>query len=119
MAVEAIENLGGSVTYDFERQGRAEPPGPRWLRSCVGDHYFMRVDVVVFWDPQTNDECLRHLRGLRGVKKLELDFTQVTDAGLVHFEHLRDLQLIGLRETRVTHEAKTRLRKQRPACRVR
>ena len=119
VAVEAIEDLGGSVTYDFERLRRAEPPGPKWLRSWVGDHYFMRVDIVMFWDSRTTDESLKYLRHLRSVKKLYLDGTQVTDAGLVHLEHLGDLQLLGLAGTRVTEKAKSRLREKLPHCRIR
>src|SRR6267143_506127 len=52
-AVRAIEDLGGDITYDFELEGKSEPPGPGWLRAWIGDDYFRRVASVAFWDPRT------------------------------------------------------------------
>ena len=118
-AVEAIEDHGGIVTYDFERLGWGEPAGPRWLRSWVGNDLFMRVEIVRFFDPRTSDESLAPLRCLRSVKKLHLDGTQVTDAGLAHLERLPELRLVSLKETRVTEEAVARLRERLPHCQIR
>ena len=118
-AVEGIEDLGGSIMYDFELQNMAHPPGPQWLRVCIGDDYFMRVTTVMLWDPETTDEDLEILRSLHQVKRVYLDGTQVTDAGLVHLQHFTDLEYLSLRETPVTEEAKERLRKRLPSCWIR
>jgi hypothetical protein len=118
-AVRAIEDLGGDITYDFELLGNAEPPGPRWLRAWIGDDYFRRVTSVAFWDPHTTDEHLRILTTLNRVRRVYLDGTQVTDAGLVHLEHLTDLELLSLRSTHVTVETRERLQKRLPSCGIR
>jgi hypothetical protein len=117
-AVEAIEASGGSVMYDFELRDMAEPPGPRWLRSLIGDDYFMRVEFVLFWDPETTDEHLRLLRSLHRVRRLHLDSTRITDAGLSQLKHLSDLEFLTLTGTDISSEAKRELLHVLPHCRI-
>src|SRR5262249_41670584 len=50
-AVAAVQKLGGTVTYDWERKdGRSVPNGkpwvPRWLLDRVGIDYFGHVTQV-------------------------------------------------------------------------
>ena len=58
-AIGAIEDVGGTVMYRFERLGEPEPPGPRWMRKLIGDEYFVTVVDVAFWNPNTTDEDLK------------------------------------------------------------
>jgi hypothetical protein len=49
-AVERILELGGEVEYSHEladvsrlrRTPNLDPPGPAWLRSWIGEHFFVR-----------------------------------------------------------------------------
>ena len=55
-AVAAIKAAGGGIIYDFQypNDGKPrpkEPPGPRWLRSMLGDEYFQEVAGVSFSGP--------------------------------------------------------------------
>ena len=118
-AVRAIEDLGGSVMYDFEMQGRAEPPGPRWLRSLIGDDYFARVEIVMLWDPSTGDRHLEPVRELKHVKKLYLTGTQITDAAVPLLEQMQTLEILSLRDTLVSENAKSRLERKLPRCLIR
>src|SRR5262245_40370721 len=54
-AVAAIRNLGGSVSYDYQKvaggkpnqfESDPKPPGPDWLRSITGPEYFQDVIMV-------------------------------------------------------------------------
>src|SRR5688572_1612308 len=70
-AVQAIQRSGGEFNYDYQRipspsgqrySNRAEPPGPKWLRRILGDHYFI-TPVALRIGRQTGikDDCLVHL----------------------------------------------------------
>lgn len=59
-AVAAIVKLGGGLRYDYENApGKVplEPPGPRVLRSLLGENYFCEVDAVSLglsvWHPSS------------------------------------------------------------------
>jgi hypothetical protein len=62
---------------------------------------------------------LKVLRNLNQVKFIHLDGTQITDACLIHLQDLTDLELLSIRGTQITSEAKTRLRRKLPRCLVR
>ncbi|MEQ8790013.1 MAG: hypothetical protein RIC55_27200 [Pirellulaceae bacterium] len=111
LGVAAVEEVGGSVLYDFEADGLGQPPGPVWLRSLIGDDFFCRVEIVMFWNPQTGDDDLRHLHRFSAVREVYLDRTRITDAGLRHLEHLTSLRLLAIEETAVTEEGLARLNK--------
>ena len=118
MAVQAIEALGGSVMYDFEIQGKAEPPGPRWLRSMVGDEYFMNVEEVLLWDASADDRVVSQLCNLKHVKKMYLQGTQISDASVPYLEAMHELEILSLWKTRVSEDAKARIRRKLPGCQV-
>src|SRR5262245_40067519 len=62
-AVAAILSVGGAVYYDYQYAPLAvggpsytldqnrTPPGPQWLRQCIGDDYFRTVVNVIFDRP--------------------------------------------------------------------
>jgi hypothetical protein len=98
-AVEEIVKLGGRATYDYQVQESgnslpdAEPCGPAWLRSILGETFFARVVDAAFPPP-------------------------VTDADLAHLEGLTQLQSLYVFETKVTEDGVTRLQKALPGCRI-
>lgn len=51
------------------------------------------------------DEALPHLKGLQGMHTLELDHSDLSDAGAVHLAALSNLKCLDLRGTRVTDRA--------------
>jgi hypothetical protein len=60
-----------------------------------------------------------HLSELRSLRHLYLDATSVNDEALVHLARLPALQIVELRQTRVTRDGVNRLRKALPAVDVR
>ena len=43
-AVQAIQEAGGSVNYDYEVfRAPPTPPGPAWLRNLLGDDFFVML----------------------------------------------------------------------------
>jgi len=129
LAVEAILEMGGVVTYEHEDSNSpTEPPGPVWLRQIVGDEYFFIVDHVGLGSrkakdlslapisrltelrslsligPEITADGLVHLRGLTNLWNLSFTATQVTDEGLVHLEGLTELGWLALMETETTDE---------------
>ena len=71
-AVKAIRDVGGDIHYTFQynRSGKfmpkAEPWAPGWLRSAIGEDFFLRVKNV--WIPDGTDAKVerlgQHLRNL-------------------------------------------------------
>jgi hypothetical protein len=65
-----------------------------------------RPDVVVLQmaNADVNDETLRHLRGLKRLRKLDLGDTQITDAGLATVAELPALAELYLNRTKITDD---------------
>jgi internalin A len=123
-AVAAIERAGGEVMYDWQwKGGRPDPNGkpgwPKWLVDLVGVDYLGHVSVVVgkglsdaellhigrldrldrrlnLNDSSITDAGLMHLRGLKNLRNLHLARTAITDAGLSHLAELDLLELLTL-----------------------
>jgi Leucine-rich repeat (LRR) protein len=109
-AVEAIQKLGGVVTFDYEEDSNGKlidpptPPGPAWLRDLLGDGFFANVTKVHGLAANFPDEATVHLQELRKLKNLDLNFTDVTDVGLADLQGLTDLQSLDLAHTQVTDD---------------
>src|SRR5207249_1994353 len=52
---------------------------------------------------------LKHLAGMTWITDIDLNDTQVTDAGLVHIRGLQELKYLRLKQTRITDEGLTHL----------
>jgi hypothetical protein len=61
-----------------------------------------------------DDEAMRHLSGLTGLRTLDLARTPVTDAGLDHLRHLTQLQQLHLAATGTTPQGRARLTSRMP-----
>jgi hypothetical protein len=98
-AVQAIraESLG-ELSYAHERIGNEfargrEAPGPKWLRSLLGDDFFSEVDSAEVWA----DAGFRHLKRLPHLRELlVLGRRDITDAGLEQLRGLAHLQVLHL-----------------------
>jgi hypothetical protein len=148
-SVDAVENVGGFVSYDYQLQeydddkGPPPPPGPAWLRRLFGDDIFANVvhvdcinckesEVVVraldglphvqrlnLAGSNLTDDDLRHLVGLKELYGLDLSRTTVSDGGLVHLQGLVNLSWLVLSGTKVTDVGVARLRKELRYTRIR
>ena len=102
-AVYLITKLGGSVLFDYQLDASnnlingARPPATAWLRSCMGDGFFMCAGKVSIDGPLT-DESWKPLESLTELRSLWLDSTDTTDEDLAHLKgsiNLRSLSLLG------------------------
>ncbi len=101
--VDAIERLGGHVTYDWEiaaMRGR-QSPYPDWLVGLLGEDFLFDVVRTEFPSGFARDEatCWKELVN---IKWLCLDNTEITDAELVHLKGLKHLVYVGLKGTQIT-----------------
>ena len=104
--VQAIRKLGGAVYYDYDGRDflspppdsrqNAEPFGPAWLRSLLGDNFFSEVTSVSLACENLTDDGLGDIELLAQLKSLHLRDSQITDAGLTHLEALSQLENLVL-----------------------
>jgi hypothetical protein len=101
-AAEVIRELGGTSLYDWQLDGRAEPPGPAWMETLLGVNLFTSVAKVSFSATRVTDSDLSCLRDVPDLVMLRLDDTQVTDAGLEHIGALKQLCVLWLSNTKIS-----------------
>ncbi len=109
-AVARVTQLGGQLEFAHQsdsegnRKKDAEPWAPAWLRDAIGEHCFLRVEVVSFREESDPaDEDLVVLAGLPDLRMLSLGNRQrITDKGLIHISGLRQLRELALNGTAVT-----------------
>jgi hypothetical protein len=99
-AVAALRSLGGSFYYG--NNPFIETPIGAWLRKRLGSDYFMHVVAVDLDGTQVSDAGLEHLNGLTGLHDLSLRDTHVSNAGLVHLKDLTALKRLSLDNTQVS-----------------
>lgn len=122
-AVAAIQKLGGTVTYDWERKdGRSVPNGkpwaPKWLVDRIGIDYFGHITQVrMVATPELSDAELTHISHLSQLEELDLHRSPITDARLAYVEGLPDLQSLTLFHTDIGDRGLMRL-KQLPRLRT-
>jgi hypothetical protein len=81
-AVRAIEELGGTISYDG-LMVTGEPPGPAWLAKLLGTDFYATVGSVRLDKTKVTDADLKNLKELSQIHWLSVENTNVTDAGLV------------------------------------
>ena len=124
------------------------PPGPLWVRSRLGDEYFVTVIGLFLtgdWnrasDPPLREalETIGELPNLRvlsleglpitdaelgavagqtNLTYLWLDETPISDAGLVHLRRMRKLKYLYLRQSNVTDAGIDALKRELPDTRI-
>ena len=96
-AVEAIEKLGGEVSYEEEK--------PAEGGTAKGER-FAHVTKVVLSGPHLGDAqlkpALERLSGLSRLQSLDLGGAEITDGSLKHLEGLTRLRSLDLDNTKVT-----------------
>ena len=120
-AVEAIELSGGRFNYDYQRvptpSGRSgqrfsykvQPPGPKWLRKIVGDHYFITpVTLLIGEQPGIKDDCLKHLDALPSLESAMFYNVPITDRDSSHFRHPTNLRFLTFNEETLSGESAPR-----------
>ena len=138
-AVSRITGYGGHVTYDYQLDAWGEfrrdssgnylrdlkPPGPRWLRRFVGDHYFQTAVRVWLGSEEGVGFLDRELEALAGplnslpsLKVLDLTGSPITDAGLAHLRGLTQLKRLDLRGTKATNRGIQSLQRELPQCEI-
>ena len=123
-----VENVG-YVYYHYEPDpfGKpvAQPPSPAWLAELFGENFFADVTAVFFrgeisatsgWNA-SEDLCVQvalpqlhpgqrrragTFKEFTGLRVLNLDNTNVTDAGLAHLRGFTQLQELQLDNTQVS-----------------
>jgi len=93
--------------------------GPEWIGKLVGDsgmNPFDEVESFCFrasWEkgPATDDAVLANVRKLPNLRRLDLAFTRVTDAGMEHLCDLHQLEELNLVGTKVSDESVPQLKR--------
>ena len=120
-AIAEIEKLGGEVQY-YDPSDPATPGKPprwfSWLRQLHGDEHLGNAVGVFFWNTQTTDAGLEHLKDLPKLSLLYLRSTQITNAGLEHLKSLKNLILLDIKGTQVTDEGVEKLQEALPYCTI-
>ena len=111
-AVRMIQQLGGSVEYDYQYRGNlfvddAQPSAPKWLRKWIGDDFFVNVVVVHLSNTTADNSDLKSLSHLKLLKRLYLAETSVTGQGLELLARCNQLEALNLSGTRVNDDDMT------------
>jgi hypothetical protein len=126
-AVETIGKSGGRVWYDYQRvdsvESRpawrpAEPFGPAWLRTLLGENFFSEVEFAAFPGPDVADGALESLKDLPRLQFLYLGGATVSDTGLTNLKALTQLQGLELHKTRFSDAEVKDLKKALPNCKI-
>ena len=107
---EEIKHLVLSISADLDlfqsraRKGIKDPPTVQdvdlsYLRQNLK---LDRLESLELNNTQVTDAGMIHLRDLVELKRLYLNKTSVTDAGLVHLQELTSLQSLPIRDTQIT-----------------
>ncbi|MEK6237223.1 MAG: hypothetical protein N2C14_21140 [Planctomycetales bacterium] len=127
-AVKALEELGGTVYYDYQLNEdgvRLDPPsdapGAEWLRTLLGDDWFAEVQgvsAVFSYNPHFSKTGLTHVRELKQLRSLEFEDLEITDPELLLLRELNQLRTLGLSGTPVTDAGLIHLRELRKLQRL-
>jgi hypothetical protein len=88
-AGRALRKAGGTVYY-LDRE-------PRWFWQLFGEKYSARAESVVVSDTKIGDELAPQIAALTSLRALEMDRSQITDAGLQQLGGLVELRVLKLR----------------------
>jgi Leucine Rich repeat len=103
--VNQIRIAGGRVVYDYEPAidvgDRADPPGPEWLRSVLGDDLFVSVTTVDLTNARITDMNLGDLKRLPELTALKLYKSALGDREVEQIGELIQLESLNIALTKV------------------
>jgi hypothetical protein len=97
--LHCVHELAGPVGYPVRENcfDNSRPtPGPEWLRFRLGNDFFKRIVAIDLTRGRIGDADLARFAGLKDLQSLNLDLTDVTDAGLAHLKPLPNLTQLYL-----------------------
>jgi hypothetical protein len=101
-AALAIRRAGGQIGYDYPATGTwRRIRVPRWLGDAIGDDFLGNIRLVILQGRGTDVE-LAQVANLPRLEYLDLYGATLTDRGLAHLEHSRDLCWLNLCKTGIT-----------------
>jgi hypothetical protein len=114
---EAIERLGGAVSYSWEVTGvDGEYRRPGVIRKLVGKDLCAHIYAVGTVD--TGDEVCEYLERIPTLKAIVLQGPRVTDDGLERLQSLTQLDELMLGNTSVTDAGLEKLATALPNCTI-
>ncbi len=126
--VEFLQTRGAFFKYAHEFDAshmpiwNAEPPGPDWLRSLIGPHYFDRPDSVALGfnppsrvtDADLND-ILPQLEHLKTVRVVVVYWDRrISEEGIRRIAGLNNLEKLGLGDPQTTDARIDQIRQEFP-----
>ena len=103
---EAVEAIGsemlvlrlGSAMKTAGSVTNPAPPGPSWLSNVLGIDFFSVVVAINFYkEPNVTDTELENVKRFANLRKLSLEWDDITDAGLEQLKGLTQLRGLNLR----------------------
>lgn len=97
--LQNIERVGGSHTPVLK-----DLPSLSWLKQFLGIEMPARVQFLMFEDSKVTDQDLAQLAGqpFENLYELDIDGTQITDAGLLHFKRFSTLRGLHANDTKIS-----------------
>lgn len=124
---QIMEELTAKLS-DFEprctyHEGRAIALGFRSGDKLLGDDLVYLAELTGLWsldlnDTQVTDAGLIHLEGLTSLEHLKLDGTEISDVGAKRLSRMGKLESLSLRDTHITDEGMKKLKQALPNCLV-
>jgi len=112
--IAAIEQLGGSVTHDKGFVVKVDLHQSRATEADLDQLKKLAHLDRLYLPPAANDAWLVHLQGLNELTRLDLQYTQVTDAGLAPLATLPKLAQLFTNGSKVTAAGIEQLKQSRP-----
>ena len=100
--VALVKQHGGEIAYDYQRDRKGRPPGPKWARAWLGDDFFSDLIVVSAPGIKTDDSRLSSIGCLRRLVRLDLQDCTGGDAVFRRFDGLTELKRLNLGGTRLS-----------------
>jgi hypothetical protein len=114
-SIERIQQLGGRVRFDYERNSPDDPddgwspidqvPWPAWLGESRGRYLFATVEAIYLNDCDLGDEALSHASTFPDLLVLSVDSSMVTDSGVKSIRSLQNLDGLFIVHCKLTDSA--------------
>ena len=99
-AVEAVHNLGGTVTYNEADSNFLQ----RTIATCLGADFAYSVVLVSLSETTTTDSDLQFLGSLGDLQHLELSRTQISNESLATIGNIRSLKTLELNHAKLVND---------------